>query len=513
MKIKIDNWKRIILVFLIMILTVESERDPLCLVLIGLILINFYESNRTLKTVSLSVAPLILIVEILSFWGLPFQPWLIWFWGVPFVLIAVLLAVIGKNIRYSIPVILSIFLGTLIIINQFVLFSKTKSVELIRSETTEEGCSHNLIKNISQNAILSDSYSAINKIKTEVGQPKRVIMAPYAPNLNAFLSNENPKGEFWIFGEHDNLGDFLTPGSLFNNDSYQRKPPWHAYRPQMSRTLQIASDLDPLYASNLGCTIKSTPLGYALIWEYTKFGIPNILALGTFNWMSRLTYIGDSDPIVKFLASYNPHFLHSLMNYPNATEIFKGLLLLICALSIRLWTKWKGILILVIGGFLISFLPQYYPYYSRDPVDVSIINNNVWYSPHVETHYSSLPKSLSQKDLTVSINDPGRESKLSILIIDSGLHLFSHRTKYNGIKNLILMTPNASIKIGNDYFRIEDIPLGKVEREIYAQNITIPDARRIIVNNSISDCALIINDIYLIGTNSPQLIEGLESII
>ena len=511
--------KNALILTLILALVVLSEKDYLTLVIVALILNSVYTSHTQFKTIALSVAPLMLFLEIIGFWGVPFYNWLIWFWGFPVVILAFL--VVGMlRLKNAVPF-FSALLSVAVIFNQIILYSQSSDINLVQSEPNSkiEGVSENLLSNISDKAKLIEYKVSKEIIDVGGDRNKWLIIAPAVPALNdVYLKSKIKRGEYWFFGEHDNLEDFVQSGSIFNIDDFQRKAPWHVYRPIMSRTLERASNQDPIFASNIGCTLRHTIFGYPLIWEYSALGIPNLIALGEFHGAWRMTYVGDSDPVVKFLCSYNPHFLRALLNYPDFTDLLKGLLLGLCIYvnSTHRRKKLKEELafsLMGLCGLFIAYIGPNYKNIALSPVDVSITYYGTFLSPHYESHSFSLPKYLSQENLTVVINDPYRSAKLCLFVVDNRNVEISEKDDLQESRRIVLITPNSSIRFKNSILKVEDIPLGGVERVVFDRTIKIPDARRIILDGEVRDCTVSLgNSTVLIASNSPQLIKGIENL-
>lgn len=515
-------WKKNLVFIIILGLIILGEKDYLCMVFAALLLHSVFLDNGRFRIIAFSMAPLILIFEILGFWGIPFNIWLIWFWGLPFVFVTTLIVGLGKP-KIHAPIFISMILGLLLIFNQILLYSLDPAkIRVVKSDPDSkiDGPSQNLIKNLSDKASLIDPKEAINSIEHGGEALKWLIMSPSTPKINdLYIKSKVNVGEYYVFGEHDDLGGFVKPGSLFNIDSFARRGPWHSFRPLMVRSIKVASDQDPVYSSNIGCTLRQTTNGYPLIWDYTVYGVPKLLARGEFHFSWRMTCVGESDPIAKPLVSYNPNFLQAILNQPNLADIWKGVLLEICAIFLLLYKKLKVkfeviVVIVALCGIVTANFGPFYKDKPNTPVDVSILIYGPWLSPHYESHYSSLAKMLSQKDLTISINKPDRPSKLSIIIIDTEKKNLSAIKEYSSNRKIVFLTPKAIIRDREKTFKVEDVPLGDVTKEVYGKRLSINDARRIIIDTKPVDCSISINDnLIIIATNSPQLTKGIESLV
>ena len=520
-KLEISTWLKCIYYVLIIASVVLSQREYLFIIIAALILQFVFNFEDTFSLSCILVSPLIIITEILAYWGLPFTSWLVWYWGLPFLLLSFTIVLLCKR-NHKLPMMLTLAVGILLISHTAILYHyRDINIKLVTAESSSniEGVTYNLSKNLSDLSTLINQSDAIKEIKEGKDDSNYLIILPSTPVINdSFLKVTAKKGKFWLFAEHDNLGEFIGSGSIFNNDSFARTGPWHAFRPVMTRNLKNASDIDPLYASNIGCTIKNKALLYPLIWEYTPYGIPVLLAAGETKLYKRFTYIGDSDPIVKFLVPYNTHFLQALFGKPDILDFFKGVLLILCVLiSLNIFMKSFRSKILI-GLFTLCLivaaaLPSVIASMPSSPVDVSmrIIGNFI--SPHIDSHYSSLPKFISQKDVTVAINQPDRQAKLYLLIVGGGRYKLKDSRSVHG-KKIVMMTPSSSLKIDNNLYTVNDVPLGKKEMKIFGATVLIPDAREIYVNGKKSNSTIMLSDqIIVIGTNSPQLVKDIDSII
>ncbi len=417
---------------------------------------------------------------------------------------------------------LTLAAGILLISNTFLMYhNRDSNIKVVKtaSNSSIEGVSYNLIKNLSDSSALVNQDDAIKDISDENNNSKYLILLPSTPVINdSYLKANAKKGQYWLFAEHDNLGRFAAPDSIFNTDSFRRTGPWHAFRPVMTRNLRNASDRDPVYANNIGCTLKNRAFLYPLIWEYTPFGIPKMLAGGEFRLDKRFTYIGDSDAVIKFLVPFNANFLQALFEKPDLSDFLKGLFLIFfVVMSLRITKKYinRNILIVlfIVCWTVIALLPNTIASKPVTQVDVSIQIIGNWVSPHVDSHYSSLPKTLSQKDMTVAIDQPNRPSKISLWLIGYGTHTLKYSD--DGYSRIIIMLiPHSKLKIGNNLYTVNDVPLGELSGEIFGATVLVPDAREISVNGKRFDWSILLNKrVVIIGTNSPQHIKGIDSII
>lgn len=84
-------------------------------------------------------------------------------------------------------------------------------------------------------------------------------------------------GVFYLYGEHDNMNNFISKNQSFNNDSIHQHEPWSYNRPCMITFFRNASMKDPFFCNNLGSTIKKETWVIPLVWRYNKVGIPKII--------------------------------------------------------------------------------------------------------------------------------------------------------------------------------------------------------------------------------------------
>ena len=518
-KLKISVWLKWSYYSLIIGLVILSQRDLLFIIIAALVLQSIFNFKDAFSLSSLLIAPIILITEIIAYWGFPFPTWFIWYWGFPYIILSFIVAVFLKR-KIVVPLLI-LAVGACVIINTFLLYNNNSNIKLVQSnpDSSIEGISLNLAKNLSDSAVVVDHNKTISDINSHSNFSKYLIVLSSSPAFNdVYLKANAKKGEYWLFAEHGNLEDFVAQGSIFNVDSYRRKGPWYAFRPVMTRNLKNASDRDPLYASNIGCTLKNKTALYPLIWEYTSLGVPKLLAAGEYLFQKRLTYIGDSDAVVKFLISYNPRFIQALFEKPDLADFLKGLLLILCVILSFGFAKESikrsiSILLFIICCVVIAVLPSAIADKPASPVDVNLQILGNWLSPHIDTHYSSLPNILSQQDLTVAIDQADRRSKLSIVVVENGTYSLKEMAVTHGRKMIMLM-PKGKLKVGNDLYAVNDVPLGEREATIFGTIVYVPDAREISINSQKKDFRISLNDrLVVIGTNSPQLIKGIDSIV
>jgi len=362
---------------------------------------------------------------------------------------------------------------------------------------------------------------ASRRMFTENVKKKWIISLVSTPSLRPEWLLKNARaGEYYVFAEHDNMTAFVGSDSPFNCDSFRRKSPWNVYKPTMNPSLFKASEKDVLYCSNIGCTLKKDLRGYPLVWAYTKLGTPILLAKGIFSKGRRFVYVGDSDPMGDFLASYNPFWIRSLLGMPNYFEIANAVLMLLLGFytikRIAEQTKWSSC---VLPFLILSFcVVDKFQSDIKPVVDVSISATDNWLSPHYSSNFSSMPKKLTQENLTVAVERKETISKLDIKIVNK------KKYKINKIDSssqcnmrLLILLPGASIITSSGNILIaDDVPLGKKTIELQLQKeIVVDDARNLFLDgNLISEMYFVYNNnTYVIATGSPQKIEGIHDLL
>lgn len=519
--------KSVVWPLLIMILIIFGVRDRLFIVLAGLIYSMIITREKSLSMVEATatiVAPLIAIYEILSFWGLPCGEILIWFWGIPFIAFSAILAMIIPRQRLLLVFLLSFILGVTLISNQATIYwQDAKPIKFVRAaEGSEiEGPVPSMMTIFAAETALVPFPKAKEAIQKGSSSARWVVVAPATPQLNdVVLAKAGYNNNYWVFGEHDNLGGFIQEGSRFQKDSYHRKGPWNVFRPIMSRNLQIASDYDPVYASNIGCTLAPNIFDYPLIWSYTHFGEPIIMASGTYNGRNRISFIGDSDSVVKFLAPYNPRFLQALFMEPQFSDVFKGLALILIGVFGLNWRSKQSIMVAILFSTLILFIAHYTLFNTEKPlpkVDFLVTATSQWFAPHIESNFSSLPKNLAQRNFTVAIDQLNRNAQVAISIVDSGGLNIKDFQKGKAEKKIIMLLPGAEIKIADGtMISVSDLPMGQTNEFVWGRELKNIDSRSIIINGqTIRHASLIVVDetTVIIGTGSPQRVYGLEALV
>lgn len=487
-------------------------------------LFYFYISTKSkwetiLWKTSCSFVVLTITVNIFAYWGLPGTIIHIWFWSIPFMgsLIILFYFCNNKYVLFSIVILCasSIFLNEILLyINDTECLGVISEHGPVSSESMPS-----LLSNITNRSSLITAKDAVSQISNNHRKRKWIISLVATPALNPEWFNAHAlRGEYYIFAEHDNLTSFIGPNSPFNSDSYRRKGPWALYKPVMNYRLFNASRKDVLYCSNIGCTLKRDFVSYPLVWDYTQFGIPILLAKGFFDGSRRFVYVGDSDPSGAFLAPYNPLWLRSLLGIPDYFRIIEAVLILIFGFCI-LGSGSQKINLVVLLLLVLSFSALNDQYINITPtVDVSINSTGPWLSPHYASHYSSLPKNLSQQNLTVSVQRKKSIATVDIEIIGKQKYRLTDdvlNRKWN-IKLCILLPGSSIITANGDIISAGDLPLGRNEiiLEKYKKKLIVEDARNLSINGRSAGIKILLSEnVYALGTNSPQRLEGINDII
>jgi hypothetical protein len=376
-----------------------------------------------------------------------------------------------------------------------------------------------LLNNITDRSFPIPQKDAIAQISNDPRKRKWIISLVTTPSLGPeWLYKYALGGEYYLFAEHDNLTLFIGPNSPFNSDSYRRRPPWILYKPAMNYRLFAASRKDVLYCSNIGCTLKRDLKSYPLVWEYSRFGSPVILAKGVFDGNRRFVYVGDSDPSGNFLAPYNPLWLRSLLGFPDYFRIIESIFVLILSFYF-LEPNRERVRFVTLSLLALIFWGLDGQYIDATPkVDVSISSTGRWLSPHYPSHYSSLPKNLVDKNLTVSVQRKKSVSAIDIQIIDGkGYRLRNEFGNRDSDMTLYILLPGSSIvNAKGDIISADDLPLGRKEIQLgkYHKKILVEDARDLFINGQNSGSIISLSDnVYIVASNSPQRIQGINDLI
>ncbi len=471
---------------------------------------------------SCSLTALIIVINILGYWGMPCSIIHIWFWSLPIICALILFYYFLYTQKYIVFSLLLVCAVCTLLNQVGLVYYDNECVGVVsgKKNTPFDGVSLCTLNNITNEGSLLPLEDARNDISMDTVKKKWIISLVSTPGLGPEWLRKNAiSGEYYIFAEHDNLTSFIRSDSPFNSDSFRRKSPWNVYKPVMNPNLFKSSEKDVLYCSNIGCTLKMDLFCYPLVWAYTRLGTPVLLAKGEFINGSRFTYIGDSDPMVDFLAPYNPLWFRSLLGMPIYLEIPNAILIFILSFyTIRVNEKRQRLSLYVLSFLVLSFCMMDRLSYDIKPVvDVSISVTGKWLSPHYSSNFSSLPKKLTQENLTVAVERVRTTSMLNIKIINQKKYKVSnvdHSNNYD--KRFIILLPGTSVITPNGKIIIaDDIPLGRKTIELDSEKIVvIEDARNLIVDEkSISKMYIVYDNTYVMASGSPQRIEGIHDFV
>ena len=317
-------YKRTIRSFILLIICILGIifgiKVPLVLVVISTIFYFHFSKKSKSETVlwkaSCSLPVLIIVINILGYWGIPGSGVHIWFWSLPTICGLILFYYFFWKREYIVYSLLVICSACTIANEMGLIHFDNECIGVVSDKQNKafDGVSLCLLTNITDTGSLISLEDASRRMFTENVKKKWIISLVSTPSLRPEWLLKNARaGEYYVFAEHDNMTAFVGSDSPFNCDSFRRKSPWNVYKPTMNPSLFKASEKDVLYCSNIGCTLKKDLRGYPLVWAYTKLGTPILLAKGIFSKGRRFVYVGDSDPMGDFLASYNPFWIRSLL--------------------------------------------------------------------------------------------------------------------------------------------------------------------------------------------------------
>lgn len=453
---------------------------------------------------------------------MPCSSFHIWFWSLPIICVLILFYYFFYKQKYIVFSLLLTCSVCIIAHELRLIYYDSECVGVISDKKDDifDGVSLCLLKNITNDGSLLSLPDAYHKISKETLKKKWIISLVSTPSLKPEWLLKNARtGEYYVFAEHDNMTAFIGSDSPFNNDSFRRKSPWHVYKPVMNHYLFKASKKDVFYCNNIGCTLKKDLRSYPLVWNYTRLGIPILLAKGMFDRGRRFVYIGDSDPIVNFLAPYNPFWIRSLLGMPNYFEVMNAVLIFILSFyTIRGSINKRKLSLYVLFCLALSFCVVDKLYYDITPaIDVAIHATDKWMSPHYSSNFSSMPKKLAKDNLTVAVERKKTISKLNVKIINQKkykINNFNQSSTYDMM--LLILLPKASIVTPSGNIIIaDDLPLGKKTIELQQQKeIVVEDARNLFIDGDlINEMFFAYNNIYVIASGNPQKIEGINDLI
>ena len=214
---------------------------------------------------------------------------LLHFWGIPLIIRAIYVPKLLKKYASSILYALSIasIIG---------LFGFNQKIQNSNHYTL---ANENAI--VANHKMLSGYFSNIQKISLDdaISKENGYFIFPISENEELVKKNYIQQNNVYLLlAEHDNLNNFLEKYPYFNNDVYWRTTPWHLYQPNFILPLQYVIEKDIFYSSNLGATVKK---GYPIVWEYSKFGRPIVMASLANIKDSKVFLWGDSDFFVSII--------------------------------------------------------------------------------------------------------------------------------------------------------------------------------------------------------------------
>ena len=77
-----------------------------------------------------------------------------------------------------------------------------------------------------------------------------------------------------------------------------------------------------------------------------------------------------------------------------------------------------------------------------------------------------------------------------------------------------MLTTHSKLKLGKNLYTVNDVPLGVLKKDMFGTTVIVPDARGILVNGEMIDWTVSPNNnLVIVGTDSPQHIKGIDTII
>ena len=428
--------------------------------------------NKIPNLLFINVLLMRFIFENSYFLGINETVFFYYFWGIPIILMSFILTMTLK--KYSSFILyIGAFLSLLHLytFNQKINNSRHYTISSDNAVVANYTMLHNSFTNIDKLTI-SDLFS----IKPgyfifPISENKEIIKKNYITPNNIYL----------ILAEHDNLNGFLENYPYFNSDTYYRMTPWQLYNPNYALPFKYVQNKDIFYSSNVGSTVK---IGHPIIWDYTRWGKPIILAsLANIN-KSKVFLWGDSDFLVSKLLPYNLTLAKKMSGHDFFEYyIFAILYLLSFSLNCVKKTYIKQV------AYIIVCFTYFAKIFTFPSVKVILYSQVPFYSAHNEAHPSSFLNMLALDNIPSVIS----KKDSNILIISSKATL----TKFPKTKIVYLLS-GASFYTKEDKFICSDIKIGK------EQNII--DSRLLIKNQELQKSGFYKDsNITIICTGSPQL--------
>lgn len=509
------------LLILICTLLTLIFRTEVLFILLAVLKFHIFDSKNKTSTYFLSTLigyyAINQIVGNLGLFGVPYLAFFsIVFWGLPCLIITLILfKFINNNLKIAAVLLLISSLFYLYLNTSKSLYPNQKIAVVISKESPVK---ISAFPPLQVDFILEEELIKNQKIVSNY----RTLIFPL-PLLNTIHEEwvrkiQDFKGQLFIFGEHENLNKFIDKNnSDFNNDYYQRSIPWHTQSPYFLKLLRNISNDYKFLSSNIGCTLKTDYISTPLYWDYDSFGLPLILAQFKTDSKRNLSYyvFGDTDPIVSFLYPFNSSLLLKLI---GITTIHEWIIIIIQVFLSLILLANLSFFISPIFVIIISLLYFYLPLSETKNhlYDFHISTTSKWYSPHYEGHFSSIVKNLDNKNVLID-NYPNLDyakSKCHIVIVCPGTNLKLKGKLAKDKTTLIIVMPGGSVVYEKNVIRVIDTPIISKEIDLNNKKIIISDFRQIYFNNSATDFFIDKDSsILILGSNSPQKIEGLNEFI
>ena len=451
-----------------------------------------YRSGYFLSTISSSLPILIVLFETLQQFGLPYGVFLIWWWGLGYLALIILLFLALRKYTFIV-----IALGCVVSLCfcENLLFQKNPPIYILSNNYSNIGFTNKNVKAISDNIEIISEID-VNKINKNGSY---IIPIFDHPLINeSFLNKISKPARFLLFAEHDNLGNFIDKHSNFNFDSYHRKGPWIVYKPIFRTDLKLASNKDPLYCSNIGCTISWNIWTAPILWDYGSNGTPILLATTYKTQNKYFILIGDSDVIVPFLSPYNSEFLRRLLGQTDHMLLLQMVSIIIASIIALYFRNPLG-LSLQVGLIVLSIAAGYHPDCISGVSDFNVITDLKIRNPHYDFNYSSIPLKLAKKGYHVALNQKNK-SKIEIYVVDG-----NKRIENQNQTTIVFLYPEATVYSNATKIEADCLPLGRFKDSFIGIESIIIDARSLVINGEKTNHSILQqNNVTYIATGSPQ---------
>jgi len=496
--LRLKKDKKIVLLGALLLSLLLIEKHGLIIVFWSTIYYRYFILNPSKRVsflyhLSVITPILILILESIHVSIKPINSLFIWYWGIGYPIFSGILYFALKE--KTIPI-----LSILCIIVSLISLNKLNSNITV-------GLQKDLIDNLS----CSDKYFEITGFNTETlntTNSAKILDCNYIlafPFLNSNFDEKwakNIKGpqKIILFGEHDNLNNFITKNPAFKNDSYIRKKPWEVYDPIFQKRLAFARLFDPLYCSNIGCTIKNDFHNFPIIWDYTKSGQPIILASGKGELNKKeIIFFGDSDPVVPFLLSYNCNLIKALLSDTNLYFDSIWVIGLLLFISLFYIDRYKYKILLLISIFAVVLWVQYLAGKGIGKSDVNVFIDSNIYNPHYEFNVSSIPLKISKNNFSICLNEKCKTK--------NEIHVISKKIKFERkkLKRIVYLMPGTKIIFEDKEIKAGKIPQGRTVFKIKERRFNIENAYFLFINNKPEFSPIIkFDNMIFLATGSPE---------